>query len=64
MIKKLVLFSNGLAVEFAKIYWPNLNGTILTSTIVVVVAVVIGMLFTGLDQLISIVLLIIFRANV
>ena len=64
MANKLVQFSNDAVGEFGKIHWPKLNAAMLTSAIVVVAAVMIGIIFTGLDQLISMLLLVIFRADV
>ena len=63
MIAKLTLFGNEIAGEFAKIFWLKLNTAFLTSLIVILVAVLVGILFTGLDQLISMVLLVIFHGN-
>ena len=63
MVAKLISYGRETAGEFAKISWLKLNTTFLTSAIVVFVAVAVGILFTGLDQLISMLLLIIFRAN-
>ena len=62
-MNKVILFKNEIVGEFIKIHWPKLNAAISTSAIVGFVAIIIGIIFTGLDQIISMGLLMIFRVG-